>query len=175
VEDFAMRSNSLRKDEARRTDQHETVKGQLRNQVHDQIKRSSGIDERERAEIDFVAHKLKHRAIHEVADTEREVSRARQVARIAQVVNYVFGLIYGLIGLLIALELMGAREGSGFKQFIDTVTLPLVAPFKGLMPDPRLGNYQLMVSYIIGLVVYGLVHIAVRGLLRLAAERRTTV
>jgi uncharacterized protein YggT (Ycf19 family) len=170
-----MKSNTLKKDEDRRTNQHETVKGQLRNQVHDEIKRSSDIDEREQAEIESVAHELKHRAIHEVSTTEGDLLRARQSARISQVVNYVFGFVYGLIGLLIVLELIGARESSGFKQFINSVTWPLVAPFKGLMPDPRVGNFQLMLSYIIGLVVYGLVHLAIRGLLRLAAERQTTV
>ena len=170
-----MKSNALKKDEQRRTDQHETVKERLRNQVDSEIQRRSDTSAKEESEIDSVAHQLKHKAIHEVAATEGEISRARQSARISQVVNYVFGLIYGLIGLLIALELMGARESSGFKQFIDTVTMPLVAPFKGLMPDPRVGNFQLMLSYVIGLAVYGLIHLAVRGLLRLTAERQTTI
>ena len=170
-----MKSNSLRKEEDRRTDQHETVKGQLRNQVNDEIKRQTDIDEREKAEIESVAHEMKHKAIREVSATEYEIARARQFARVSQVVNYVFGLIYGLLGLLIALELIGARQSSGFKRFIDTMTMPLVAPFKGLMPDPSIGNFQLMLSYIIGLIVYGLLHLAVRGLLRLVAERRTAV
>lgn len=170
-----MKSNSLRKDEDRRTDQHETVKGQLRNQVHAEIQRKSDIDNQEKSEIESVAHELKHKAIREVSATESEISRARTVARISQVINYIFGLIYGLLGLLIALELIGARESSGFKQFINAATAPLVAPFKGLMPDPRVGNFQLMLSYIIGLIVYGLLHLAVKGLLRLLVERQTTV
>jgi hypothetical protein len=170
-----MKSNSIRKDEDRKLDQHESVKGQLRDQVHEEIRRGSDIDDREKADIRSVAHDLKHKAIHEVSATESEISRGRIVARISQVIDYVFGLVYGLIGLLIALELMGARQASGFKQFIDTVTWPLVAPFKGLMPDPRVGNFQLMLSYIIGLVVYGLIHLAIKGFLRLTAERRTTI
>jgi uncharacterized protein YggT (Ycf19 family) len=170
-----MNSNSLRKDEDRRTDQHENVKGALRNQVHDEIRRTSDIDDGEKARIQSVARDLKHKAIREVSATEGEISRARQVARVSQVVNYLFGLIYGLLGLLIVLELLGARESSGFKSFIDKVTWPLVAPFRGLMPDPSVGNFQLMLSYIIGLVVYSLVHLAVNGLLRLMVQRRTEV
>ena len=76
-----MKSNSLRKDEDRRSDQHETVKGQLRNQVHDEIQRKSDIDVREKAEIESVAHELKRKVIHEVSDTESEIARTRQVAR----------------------------------------------------------------------------------------------
>jgi hypothetical protein len=175
LEEFAMKSNSLRKEENRRTDQHEAVKGQLRDQVHDEITRKSDITTQENAELDSVAHELKHKAIREVSVTESEISRGRQLARLSQVINYVFGLIYGLVGLLIALELMGARQSSGFKQFIDTVTMPLVAPFKGLMPDPSIGSFQLKLSYIIGLAVYVLLHFAVKGLLRLFVQRQTTI
>src|SRR2546422_9114743 len=167
--------NSLKQDEDRRATQHETVKGALRNQVHEEIKQKSDVDEQERAEIESVAHDLKHKAIHEVSATEREIARARQFARISQVVDYLFGLVYGLLGLLIALELMGARQSSGFKQFLDAVTYPLVAPFKGLMPDPRVGNFQLMLSYVIGLIVYGLIHLAIRGLIRLIAQKPTAI
>jgi uncharacterized protein YggT (Ycf19 family) len=170
-----MQPNSLRKDEDRKTDQHETVKGQLRSQVHEEIKRKSNINNEEKAEIESVAQELKHKAIREVSTTETELSRAKNVARTSQVVDYLFGLVYGLLGLLIILELIGARQSSGFKRFVDTVTYPLVAPFKGLMPDPSVGNFQLMLSYIIGLIVYGLIHLAVRGLMRLMVERKTTV
>ena len=170
-----MKTNTLRKDEDRRTDQHETVKEQLRDEVHDEIKRESDTTDQEKAEIQSVAHELKHKAIKEVATTEGEISRGRQMARVSQVINYLFGIIYGLLGLLIALELMGARQSSGFKQFIDAVTAPLITPFKGLLPTPSAGNSQLMLSYIIGVAVYGLVHLALRGLLRVMAERQTAV
>ena len=167
--------NSLRKEEERRVNQHETVKGQLENQVHEEIRRRSDIDAREGAEIDYVAHKLKRSAIHEVSVTEGEISRARRFARVSQVVDYVFTLVYGVLGLLIALELMGAREASGFKQLIDAISAPLVAPFRGLMPDLQIGNSQLMLSYVIGVVVYALIHVAIKGLIRLMAQRETTI
>ena len=132
--------NSLKQDEDRKATQHETVKGELREQVHDEIKQRADIDEHEKAEIESVAHELKHKAIHEVSTTEQEVTRARQFARI-----------------------------------LDTVTYPLVAPFRGLMPDPRVGNFQLMLSYVIGLIVYALIHFAIKGLIRLMAQRPTVI
>jgi uncharacterized protein YggT (Ycf19 family) len=167
--------NSLKKEEERRVHQHETVKGQMRNQVHEEIRRRSGLDARDGAEIEYVAHKLKSSAIREVSVTEGEIARARRSARVSQIVDYLFTLVYGVLGLLIALELMGAREASGFKQLIDAISAPLVAPFRGLMPDLRVGNFQLMLSYVIGLVVYALVHVAIKGLIRLMAQRQTTV
>ncbi len=111
----------------------------------------------------------------EAGGTERERERSRSLARIAQVVAYVFGLIYGLIGLEIVLDLLGARQSSGFKRLLDAVTSPLLQPFRGLMPDPALGSMRLMLSYVAALVVYALLHLAFKGLLRLFAVRKTTI
>ena len=90
-------------------------------------------------------------------------------------VDYVFFVIYGLIGLEIALELFGARQASVFKRFLDAVTFPVLAPFRGLMPDPTLGSAQLMLSYVVAMVVYVLLHWALNGLLRLFAQRKASI
>ena len=42
-----------------------------------------------------------------------------------------------------------------------------------LMPDPAVGSFQLMLSFVVALIVYGLAHLAVRGLLRVLVFRET--
>jgi len=171
-----MDPNSLADDEARRSAQHEGVKAKLEADVHARItKESAATSPAEQAEVKSVAAGLKHKATAEVAETEGELQRARSTTRVAQVGEYVFYLIYGLIGLEIALELFGARQASGFKRFLDTVTFPLLGPFRGLMPDPAMGSMQLMLSYVVALVVYVLLHMAFNGLLRLFAQRKTSI
>ena len=76
-----------------------------------------------------------------------------------------------MIGLQIGLELLGARQSSPFKQALDFVTTPLLGPFRGLMPDPALGSLQLMLSYVVALIVYVLLHQALDRLLRVLAKR----
>ena len=73
---------------------------------------------------------------------------------ISQVVDYLFYLIYGLISLQISLDLLGARRGNGFRDFIETVCAPLLAPFKGLMPSVGSGGFQFRLSYVFALVAY---------------------
>jgi uncharacterized protein YggT (Ycf19 family) len=171
-----MDPKTLAADEARRVAQHEVVKGKLEEDVHARIaKESAASSPAEQAEVKAVAAGLKHKATAEVAETEGELQRARQMARVSQVGDYVFFVIYGLIGLEIVLELFGARQASGFKRFLDTVTWPLLGPFRGLMPDPAVGSMQLMLSYVVALVVYGLLHMAVNGLLRLFAQRKSSI
>lgn len=160
-------------DEARRIAQLERIKGKLEDAVRARIaEEAASSSTTEQAEVESVAAGLKHKAAAEVLEAEAEMERARRVARVAQVVDYVFFLAYSLIGLQIGLTLFGARSSSGFKQFLDFVTLPLLGPFRGLMPDPSLGPMRLMVSYIVALLVYALTHRALMKLLRLLAHRQ---
>lgn len=166
----------LAADEARRLQQHEAVKGEVREKVHAEISRQAdAIRPREEATAERLATSMKQQAVREVADTEAEIARTRKIARLSQVVDYVFYLIYGIIALEIVLEAMGARENAGFKQFVDTLAGPLLAPFEGLMSDPASGNYRFTFSYVFALIVYFLVHLAVKGLLRLFIQKKTTV
>jgi uncharacterized protein YggT (Ycf19 family) len=166
----------LAADEARKLHQHEAVKGEVREKVHAEISRQADdITPRDRDQAEVLAGSLKQKAVREVADTEADLARTRRIARLSQVVDYVFYLVYGIIALQIVLEALGARENAGFKQFIDTLSAPLLAPFHGLMADPAAGNYQFMVSYLVALVVYFLIHLAVKGLLRLFVQRQTSV
>ena len=171
-----MSDEKLAADEARRLSQYETVKDEMRGKVHEEIQRRAdgppGTDDRS---TNALAESLRQKAVREVATTDSEIERAKTVARVSQVTDYLFYLIYGVIGLEIALELLGARESAPFKQFIDTLAAPMLGPFRGLMPEPGVGPYRLALSYVIALVVYGLLHVAVNGLLRMFVHRKTAV
>lgn len=163
-------------DESRKVAQHEAIKGAVREEVHQEIARdASRLDPIEREQASAAAESLKHKAVNEVVETEGEIERARGVARISQFVDYIFYLIYGIIGLEILLELIGARDSNGFKRFIDTLAAPLLAPFRGLVSEPSVGAMQFRLSYIVAFIVYLLVHLAITALLRMVAHRRTTV
>ncbi|MFP5264627.1 MAG: YggT family protein [Blastocatellia bacterium] len=163
-------------DESRKVAQHEAVKGTVRDEVHSEIARKAErLDTAERAQADAVAERLKERAVAEVVETEADIDRARGAARISQVIDYIFYFIYGLIGLMIILDLVGARHTNAFYGLISTVTGPLLAPFRGLVDDPGTEHVRFRLSYIIALIVYLLVHLAVNGLLRLIAHRKTAV
>ena len=168
--------NKLAVDEAHKVAEHENVKDKFRREVNAEISReANGFDTAEREEFSNVGHQLKHKAAKEVAQTETEIERARGVARISQVVDYIFYLIYAFIGMEIILELLGARESNSFKSFIDTVTAPLLVPFRELMPEPGIGVFQFRLSYIFALIFYLLLHWMINGLLRLLVTRKTAI
>ena len=171
-----METHKLAEDEARRIAQHEDIKGKLGREVHERIAQEAATrSPAEEAEVESVAAGLKHRATAEVGETETELGRARLMTRVSQVVDYAFFVIYGLIGLEIVLDLLGARQASAFKRFLDAVTFPVLGPFRGLMADPSLGPVRLMLSYVAALVTYVLLHWALNGFLRLFAQRKSSI
>ena len=119
---------------------------------------------------------MEHYAVDEVVDTEREVGRARGMARISQIVDYVFYLIYALLGMRFLLALLAARSSAGFVQFIVTVTNPFYAPFKGIVASPRTDQgHTLLLPIVVAIIAYVLLHLAINGLLRLLAQRKTAI
>ena len=93
--------------------------------------------------------------------------------RIREIIDYLFYLVYGMIGLVIVLDLTGASDSSGFKQFLNKITYPLLGGFVGMFPDPIVQNrFRLRFSYIAALFIYLLLHIAIYGLIRLIDRRR---
>ena len=171
-----MEDAKLAIDEADRTARYQAVKGQARDEMQEQVARQARQgNQRQAAESAAIGDHLKEKAVTELVDTETEIERGRVAARVSQVVDYVFYLIYSLIGLEILLGLLGAREGSGFKHFIDAVTYPFLVPFQRLMPDLGNGRFEFKVSYVFALFVYLLLHLALNGLLRMMAHRKTEI
>ncbi|HMJ08076.1 MAG TPA: hypothetical protein VK468_03670, partial [Pyrinomonadaceae bacterium] len=61
-------------------------------------------------------------------------------------------------------------------QFIKSLTDPFYAPFRGLVPSPSTSEgFTLALPIIVALVVYMLLHLAINGLLRIFAHRKTSV
>ena len=169
-----VRAANLEMDEAQRVADLGQVKQNLRHDVQESIERKAEVRTAQQSgAVEAVASNLQQKAVSEVRETELEMERARRGARVNQFVDYIFYVAYGLIGLKIALELFGARDGNAFMSFLNALTAPLLAPFRGLLPDPAVGSSQLMLSFIVALIVYGLLHLAIRGLLRVMVYRET--
>jgi uncharacterized protein YggT (Ycf19 family) len=166
----------LAADEARRDRQHEAVKSAIESEVHDEVTvRARQRDAESVAGIDRAASELREDAVKEVVSTERQVERSRSVARVSQVVDYVFWLVYVLLGLRFLLSMIAARN-VGFVQFIRSVTEPLYAPFRGIVASPEApGGYTFEWPLLIALLVYALLHLTINRALRALASRKTTI
>lgn len=169
--------DKLASEEARRAVQHESVKAQVEGEVQSEIAdQAQAPAAGESRRIQEVAGEFRSKAVNEVIDTEREVERGRGAARVSQVVDYIFYVIYALLAMRFLLALLAANSRAGFVQFIVTVTNPFYAPFKGIVNSPRTDDgHTLMVPIVVAIIAYVLLHLAINGILRMMAHRKTAI
>ena len=172
-----MVDDKLAREEAQRAANYEAMKSSVKadvgNEIHADAARPSA---NQAARVEEVADGMRRTAVDEYVETEREVGRARVVARVSQVVDYLFFLVYGLLTIRLLLELFAARESAGFFKFIKTLTDPFYSPFRGLVPSPSTAEgFTLALPIVVAIVVYMLLHLAINGLLRMLAHRKTEV
>src|SRR5262252_8566091 len=172
-----MEDDKLALEEARRAQQHGSVKTQVEGEVQAEIAEHAATTEpHDDARVRQMAGEFRAKAVDEVAQSEREVERARGSARISQIVDYIFFVLYALLGLRFLLALLAARSSAGFVRFIVAVTDPFYRPFRGIVASPSTDSgHTLMVPLVIAIVVYLLLHLAINGLLRILAQRKTAV
>src|SRR3989441_8282811 len=173
-----MDDDKLASEESRRTVQHQSVKAQVEDDVNAEIaeKASQAPPAGETRRMEEVAGQFRTKAVDEVVETEREVGRSRGVARVSQVVDYIFYVIYALLGLRFLLALLAARSSAGFVRFIVAITDPFYRPFRGIVASPSTDSgHTLMLPLVIAIIVYLLLHLAINGLLRIIAHRKTAI
>lgn len=172
-----MVDDKLSQDEAERAASYEAVKSDARAGVESEIAARAnrpGYSQAER--VEEVAAGMRRTAVDEVVETQGEVERARVAARVSQIVDYIFFLIYALLTLRLLLELFAARESAGFFRFIKTLTDPFYYPFRGLMPSISSSEgFTLVLSLVAALVAYMILHLAINGLLRIVAHRKVAI
>lgn len=172
-----MVDNKLAHEEAQRTANYEAIKSEVKAEVGGEIAAEAERPNRNEAErIDNIAGDMRQKAVDEMVETEREVERGRMIARVSQIVDYGFYLIYSFMTIRLLLELFAARESAGFTKFIKTVTGIFYAPFEGLVPSPTVeGGFTLALPIIIAIVFYMFLHFLINSLLRIFVHRKTTV
>jgi len=173
-----MSDDKLANDEARRAAQHESVKSQVEGEVQAEISERAATRNApgESQRIDQVAGDFRSKAVDEVIDTESEVERSRGLARVSQVVDYIFYVIYALLAMRFLLALMAARSTAGFVRFVVAVSDPFYAPFRGIVASPQAdGGHTLMLPIVVAIIAYVLLHLGINGLLRMFAHRKTEI
>ena len=172
-----MTDDNLAIEEAERSANYEAIKSTVKGEVGNEIAAEASVrTPGEAARIDELSQHMRSKAVDEVVETERDVERGRSVARVSQVVDYIFFVIYGLLVIRLLLALFAARSGNDFVQFIRAISDPFYAPFRGIVASPTTPEgYTLALPIIIALVVYLLLHMAINGLLRMFVHRKTEV
>lgn len=86
-----------------------------------------------------------------------QTAESRRVAyQVSSIIWVFFGLLIGLIGLRVFLQLIGANPENIFAQFIYGFTDIFLWPFAGLVGTPSFNGLVLDVPALIGMLAYAL-------------------
>src|SRR5882724_9205041 len=106
-----MTDEKLAREEAQRAANYEDLKSNVKSEVGAEIIREADSRRATEAErVEQAADQMRQTAFNEVVETHREVERGRAAARVSQIVDYIFILIYGLLAVRLLLALFAARE-----------------------------------------------------------------
>jgi hypothetical protein len=111
----------------------------------------------------------------EIQEKQRSIAAANQntaVARVVNIVYFLFGLIELLLAVRVVLHLIGANPANGFANFIYVLSSPFLILFSTLMTNPTLGpNAALEITTIIAMIVYAILAYLIGRLVWLALSR----
>ncbi len=105
-----------------------------------------------------------------LATSSPRLRRNIVVARIARILDYLFGVLYSLLLVRLALEFLNARPSAGFVQIIRGMTDPFYAPFKGIVASNSIEGAHVVWPLVVAVLGYMLLHAAIRGVLRLVVR-----
>jgi hypothetical protein len=134
----------------------------------EQVVQSAGIEHHERV-IQTDRHERRERVTHDLA-----AERRAMLAKVAQFVWLVTGLLLGLIALRVLLRVIGANPNNDFAQFVYGLRGLFVGPFADLVANPRSNGMVLEVTSLIAMLVYALIAWALVKVLWLALYRPST-
>ncbi len=172
-----MMDDKLASEEARRAEQHNAVRSGIEGDIQAELARNGNhAAPGEAQKIEQVAGDFRSKALGEVVATEREVGTARVAARVSQIIDYLFYVVYALLAVRFALALIAARSSAGFVKFIVGASDPFYGPFRGIVETRKLdGGHTVVLPLAIAIAVYILIHVGINALLRLIAHRKTAI
>ena len=124
---------------------------------------------------EVVDRNVEHHQAVNLDEKKRSIEAANQnstIARIINIVYFLFGALELLLLVRVILHLVGANAGNGFANFINVLSAPFVALFASLLQNPALGETAVLeVTTLIAMLVWAIVGWLVGRLLWLVLSR----
>ena len=103
---------------------------------------------------------LQHNQELTLREQERGIAAANQnssMARIVNIVYFLFGVLELLLALRVVLHLIGANAENGFASLINGLSQPFVALFSSLVQNPVLSTTAVLeITTIIAMIAYAI-------------------
>jgi hypothetical protein len=95
--------------------------------------------------------------------------RVQPLYRGTQAVWYIYGALAALLSIRFLLKLLGANQGAGFTDFVNTLSAPFVQPFVYVFGVTNASGAVIEWASLLAILVYGLI---AYGIIQLLAMSR---
>jgi hypothetical protein len=170
-------TNRINSDEDRLVEQRKSTKAVIESDLNAEIAHRAERDAHQDVDrLEGMAEEVKDKAVAEVRDAAHIEQRRKSLARLVQIIDFLFSVVYVLLGTRLALGMMAANSEAGFVQLIRTMTDPFYAMFRGVVASPTVeGGYTFALPILVAIGAYALLHWGVRSLAKLAAYRSSEI
>jgi uncharacterized protein YggT (Ycf19 family) len=101
---------------------------------------------------------------------EGDYHPAGPILLLGRILDFLFALLYALLVVRFALELINAARDAGFVRFIHALSEPFFAPFRGIVADTVIDGHRVVWSLVVALIAYVIGHALLRALLRVVTR-----
>jgi hypothetical protein len=110
-------------------------------------------------------------ATNDTVATENPRAEHR-ITVVERIVYLVGGILLAILGLRFILMLLGANQGSGFVDFVYSVSHPFVVPFFGIFNyDESFGRSRFEYETLIAMLVYAILMVVIAKIVALPSRR----
>jgi YggT family protein len=124
---------------------------------------------------EIIDRNIEHHQAVNLDEKKRGIAAANQnsgIARIVNIVYFLFGALLLLLAVRVILQLVGANAENGFASIIYGLSAPFVALFASLLQNPTLGGASVLeITTIIAMLVWAIVGWLVGRLIWLMLSR----
>jgi YggT family protein len=124
---------------------------------------------------EIVDRNIEHHQDVNLDEKKRGIAAANQnsaIARIVNIIYFLFGALLLLLAVRVILQLVGANAENGFASIIYGLSAPFVALFASLLQNPTLGGASVLeITTIIAMLVWAIVGWLVGRLIWLVLSR----
>ncbi|MFC0190236.1 YggT family protein [Fictibacillus aquaticus] len=96
----------------------------------------------------------------------------RRTPIMAVIVGILIGIVQVILGLRLLFKLFGANEAAPFVQFVLSLSEPLLYPFRSIFPMVDVGRFELELSTLVAIIVYGIAGYFLRRLFMIGHTKR---
>lgn len=117
------------------------------------------------------AYRARERAVHE---RERAYTATFVIGKIIDFIGWILLVLEVALALRFLLKVIGADPANPFASFLYNLTGIFLFPFKGIVPNPTFGPNGVAVfevSTLLAMVIYGVIFVLLKLLLRTAISR----